>query len=193
MTAGLLLLWLYGPDFPAPPPGPPDPRAPALVRALGADSFREREAAQDALARVGGGARLALEGARGSPDPEVRRRAREVLAHAPGTLDEEAGWWPQLDLLWYDDRGEPGDWPLTGWRAWARDRLRDGYILPACAGTPDADVEANTLYAHYADACRRLAHDLHGRGVPRRLLLPAVRRLQLREAAWAARYLGGNR
>jgi hypothetical protein len=52
-------------------------------------------------------------------------------------------------------------------------------------------AEADTQYARYAAACRRLAHDLHGRGVPRRLLLPAVRRLQRREGAWAARYVGG--
>jgi hypothetical protein len=188
MTAGLLLLWLYGPDFPAPPPGPPDPRAPALVRALGADSFREREAAQDALARMGAGARLALEGARGSPDPEVRRRAREVLARRPGTLDEEAGWWPQLDLLWYDDRGEvvaDPPWSLGQVRHWVEQCYLDG---PDVTGPV-----AETVYARYGDACRRLAHDLHGRGVPRRLLLPAVRRLQRREAAWAARYLGGDR
>jgi hypothetical protein len=185
MTAGLLLLWMYGPDFPAPARAP-DPRAPALVRALGADSFREREAAQDALARMGAGARIALERVRGSPDPEVRRRAREVLAHAPGTLDGEAGWWPQLDLLWYDDRGEPLEWPLPGWLAWAKVRLEKDYLDTAHAYAREPENV-------YAAACRRLAHDLHGRGVPRRLLLPAVRRLQRREAAWAARYLGGNR
>jgi hypothetical protein len=188
MTPALYLLWLYGPDFPAPPPGPPDPRAPALVRALGADSFRAREAAQDALARMGAGARAALEGARGSPDPEVRRRAREVLARRPGTLDEEVGWWPQLDLLWYDDRGEVCDYPLPWHLAWAKARLQEDYLTPAYAqaGGPD------DIYARYGDACRRLAHGLHGRGVPRRLLLPAVRRLQRREVAWAARYLGGR-
>jgi GNAT superfamily N-acetyltransferase len=187
VALGIFLCWLYGPDFPAPARAP-DPRAPALVRALGADSFREREAAQDALARMGAGARLALEGARGSPDPEVRRRAREVLARRPGTLDEEVGWWPQLDLLWYDDRGEMLGWPLPWHLAWVKSWLQGDYLdRPG-----DGEAEADTTYAHYADACRRLAHDLHGRGVPRRLLLAAVRRLQRREAAWAARYLGGR-
>jgi hypothetical protein len=186
MTAALLLLWLYGPDFPVPARAP-DPRAAALVARLGSDSFREREAAQDALARMGGGARPALEGARGSPDPEVRRRAAELLAARPRTLDEEVGWWPQLDLLWYDDRGEVLDWRMPWHLKWARSRLQEDYLGPPWQG----GVEADTQYARYAAACRRLAHDLHGRGVPRRLLLPAVRRLQRREGAWAARYVGG--
>jgi hypothetical protein len=186
MTVGLLLLWLYGPDFPA-PERPPDPRAPGLVARLGSDSFREREAAQDALARMGGGARLALEGAKGSADPEVRRRATELLAHGPRTLDQEAGWWPQLDLLWYDDRGEVRDYPLPWHLAWARDRIREGYLMP----TYEAAAAAGVVYAHYSDACRRLAHDLHGRGVPRRVIVALARRLQRREGAWAARYLGG--
>jgi non-ribosomal peptide synthetase component F len=188
MTLGLFLLWLYGPDFPAPARAP-DARAPALVRALGSDSFREREAAQYALARLGGGARPALEGARGSPDPEVRRRAGELLAALPRTLDEEVGWWPQLDLLWHDDRGERLDGRVPWYVSAVRDWAEREYLWPARAGVPEGGPDPQ--YERYGEACRRLAHDLHGRGVPRRLILAVARRLQRREGAWAARYLGG--
>jgi non-ribosomal peptide synthetase component F len=188
MIIGAFLLWMYGPDFPAPARAP-EPRAAALVARLGSDSFREREAAQHALARMGGGARLALEGARGSPDPEVRRRAGEVLAARPRTLDEEAGWWPQLDLLWYDDRGELLDWRMPWYLSAVRGWAEREYLLPAHAGPSSGDPELQ--WGRYGNACRRLAHDLHGRGVPRRVIVAIARRLQRREGAWAARYVGG--
>jgi hypothetical protein len=188
MTVGLLLLWLYGPDVPAPARAP-DARAPALVARLGSDSFREREEAQDALARMGGGARLALEGARGSSDPEVRRRAGEVLAAQPRTLDEEVGWWPQVDLLWYDDRGEFLDWRVPWYVLAVRGWAEREYFWPARDGSPDGG--AGLQYERYGEACRRLAHDLHGRGVPRRVIVALARRLQRREGAWAARCVGG--
>jgi hypothetical protein len=189
MTVELLLLWLYAPDFPA-PARPPDPRAPGLVARLGSDSFREREAAQDALARMGGGARLALEGAKGSPDPEVRWRATELLAHGPRTLDEEVGWWPQVDLLWYDDRGEFLDWPMPWYVSAVRGWAEREYLWPALAWSTDGGV--GLQYDGYRKACRRLAHDLHGRGMPRRVIVALARRLQRREGAWAARCVGGG-
>jgi hypothetical protein len=70
-------------------------------------------------------------------------------------------------------------------RGWAERE----YLWPARAGSPDGGPDLQC--GRYGEACRRLAHDLHGRGVPRRLILAVARRLQRREGAWAARYLGG--
>jgi hypothetical protein len=72
----------------------PDPKALAvppeelskareLVRRLGSESYREREEAQAALAKMGRLARLPLAAAvLGDPDPEVRLRASRVLPRA---------------------------------------------------------------------------------------------------------------
>src|SRR5262245_34858558 len=51
----------------------------ALVRQLGSESFNEREAAGKALEAVGERALPALRLAVGSPDPEVRRRADDLI------------------------------------------------------------------------------------------------------------------
>jgi hypothetical protein len=66
-----------------------------LVRQLGSDSFRDREAAAQGLERIGEPAVPALRGAaRESPDLEVRRRARELVEildnRRPG-LDPDLG------------------------------------------------------------------------------------------------------
>ncbi len=54
-------------------------RVARLVERLGDASFSEREAAADELARLGPTARRELEAALGSPDVEVRIRARKLL------------------------------------------------------------------------------------------------------------------
>src|SRR5262245_47976149 len=59
---------------------PPKPSAPAeLVTKLGSDEFREREAASRRLAELGPAALDALRPACRSEDPEVARRARELV------------------------------------------------------------------------------------------------------------------
>ena len=50
-----------------------------LVRQLGSDEFDLREKASQALVAQGAAARKALQGATGSGDPEVARRARDCL------------------------------------------------------------------------------------------------------------------
>jgi hypothetical protein len=74
-TVLLLLLSASGAIAVA-PPGPP---AADLVRRLGADDFFEREAAAAILDEIGGQALPALRAARTSPDPEVRRRASDLV------------------------------------------------------------------------------------------------------------------
>jgi hypothetical protein len=54
-------------------------RARRLVAQLGSDDYREREQASRALSELGGPAIRSLQQALGSPDLEVRRRARELL------------------------------------------------------------------------------------------------------------------
>jgi hypothetical protein len=58
-------------------------RATRLVEQLGADSYEERNAAQDVLFRMGLKSKSALEAAANSQDPEIRTRAARVLAQLP--------------------------------------------------------------------------------------------------------------
>lgn len=51
-----------------------------LVRGLGSDSFRTREASENTLAEIGDPAVPLLKQALSNPDPEVRRRAKSTLA-----------------------------------------------------------------------------------------------------------------
>ncbi len=50
-----------------------------LVKQLGSDSFREREAAMESIRRFGKTALPALRKAQSSSDPEIRRRAKLLL------------------------------------------------------------------------------------------------------------------
>ncbi|MFP4057107.1 MAG: hypothetical protein ACLF0G_09590 [Candidatus Brocadiia bacterium] len=61
-------------------PVPLDRVVEGLVRDLGAESYQAREQATEALRRIGRPAQKALEKAAESDDPEVRYRARKVLA-----------------------------------------------------------------------------------------------------------------
>jgi hypothetical protein len=58
---------------------PPAPDIPLLVRELGADDYRLRNAAESRLAEIGGPAREALSVAVADGDAETRLRARELL------------------------------------------------------------------------------------------------------------------
>jgi hypothetical protein len=62
-------------------PGTPDDstRIDQLIKQLGSEQFAEREAASRELAAYGESALSALRRASRSEDPEVRRRARELL------------------------------------------------------------------------------------------------------------------
>src|SRR4051812_38123473 len=63
-------------DTPAPPPRPDVAK---LLEGLAARDFHDRDAAQKALAELGVEALPALQKARGSADPEVRRRLDELI------------------------------------------------------------------------------------------------------------------
>jgi tetratricopeptide (TPR) repeat protein len=72
---------------------PPAADIPALVKALGADDFDEREAAEKALVKLGAKAVMALREATRSDDPEVVFRAKRALVAlewaVPGDAPEE--------------------------------------------------------------------------------------------------------
>jgi hypothetical protein len=63
--------------------GPETAEAERLVRQLGSDDFKAREAAAKALLKLGPPARPALEKAQEGDDPEVRRRAGDLLRRLP--------------------------------------------------------------------------------------------------------------
>jgi len=94
MSSVVLALWLLA----APSPE-------ALVRDLGAGEHATREQATAALRQLGAAARAALEQVENSPDPEVRERARALLADIrlginpdwPADLAERARQYRQLD------------------------------------------------------------------------------------------------
>lgn len=69
MTYVILAFWLLAALSPE-----------ALVRDIGADDYATRERATAALCRLGAAALPALEQVENSPDPEVRVRARSILA-----------------------------------------------------------------------------------------------------------------
>ncbi len=80
----------------------------ALLSLLGSDSWQMREAAADALVRLGPAAVLHLELAAASPDPEIRSRAeRLLLPWYRAWLEQTLA---QLPLLPYID-ALPRDWP----------------------------------------------------------------------------------
>src|SRR4051794_39018486 len=67
----------------------PPPQVDRLIRQLGSDRYAQRESATQALDRLGGPALPALRKAAGSPDPEVRRRARRLVAAIARRLSGE--------------------------------------------------------------------------------------------------------
>jgi hypothetical protein len=76
-----LLLGLWSFVGPVPAAGPPadGARIARLVGQLGSSSFAQRQEAARALDAVGGPALEALRAAQRNPDPEVRRRARDLV------------------------------------------------------------------------------------------------------------------
>lgn len=81
---------------------PADTLAP--VRQLAHRSFRRREAASRTLARMGERARPALRRGLHSPDHEVRRRCRDLLADLDARMLRDLRGrdsWPMVDALWY--------------------------------------------------------------------------------------------
>ena len=92
----------------APPPG--DPRIGLLVRQLGADTYNERDAANQALDKIGAPALSQLRQTQwSSPDLEIRRRAEEH-GLSPSMLA------PRRELAGLL-RGERDLALLRGWRA----------------------------------------------------------------------------
>src|SRR5690348_7394950 len=77
LLVGGLGLGLAGGATPADSGG--DERVPRLIRQLGSDQFREREAATDALDGLGAAALEPLRKATKSEDAEVRRRAADLV------------------------------------------------------------------------------------------------------------------
>jgi len=78
----------------------------ALVRQLGADGFAQREQAQRRLIELGEAVRPALARASETPDPEVRWRARSILA----TLEKIAY---EAEINAYIIKGEVGKLPCV--------------------------------------------------------------------------------
>jgi hypothetical protein len=81
-------------EEPAAPAVSPETKAriDALIRQLGADDFRSREAASRELATLGDAARKALENAaRASQSPEVRWRAEQLLRRLEGSDEKPLG------------------------------------------------------------------------------------------------------
>jgi uncharacterized protein (TIGR03067 family) len=79
---------------------PPSPDIERLIKQLGSNKFREREAASRALARAGGPALAALRtAATDNPDAEVRRRAVRLV----GTIDARCrqGTWEIVRLEYH--------------------------------------------------------------------------------------------
>jgi hypothetical protein len=81
-------------------------RVARLIRQLGADSFSTRDQADEALAALGPGARKELEAAIADPDPEVRLRAKDLLARlkltelwSPGRVSLAGGEQPASKIL----------------------------------------------------------------------------------------------
>src|SRR5690242_13161893 len=68
---------------------PASPSVDVLIARLGSESFAEREAAAFALEKAGPAAVPALEAAARDPNPEVSRRAGEVLARLRRTTDSK--------------------------------------------------------------------------------------------------------
>ncbi|MDB5305893.1 MAG: sigE 41 [Gemmataceae bacterium] len=125
LTAGLIgggLLVPAGSGGPAaaadPRPVTPGDPAAALVRQLGDPDFATREAAAKALRTLGASARPALEAGTRDPNPEVAKRAREVLTgiradaradlakrfDADGTADFDHPVWQRFKTVAGDDK-----------------------------------------------------------------------------------------
>jgi hypothetical protein len=140
----LSLALLAGAGFSPLPAASGPPFAPAdavvLVRQLGADSYREREASSRQLLRIGRRAILAVRAGLADPDAEIRRRCAALLPR----IDR-----PELEprlaaLLDGRDRFAP---PLPAW-----DRFR------ALAGS---DVTARWLYVELYQADRAWLELIH--------------------------------
>lgn len=111
-------------DAPKPeePPAPPPEELAALVRQLGDPSYETRARATQQLEALGLKARAAVTAGLKDPDPEVRRRARWVLADVL-----EADHRRRLESLASDEEGRPDhDLPL-----WSRYRRVIGFDKPA--------------------------------------------------------------
>jgi hypothetical protein len=74
-----------------PAPTPSAAEIATLIRQLGHDSFRQREAASRRLLAIGAVALRPLRRAKWDPDPEIRRRVRAILEQIPEAnfVDEE--------------------------------------------------------------------------------------------------------
>jgi WD40 repeat protein len=80
LPPGFALLLLVLPFVPVAAVAPDDAEIARLVEQLGSDKFKEREAASTRLAEIGEPALDALDKAATSDDPEVRRRAADIVA-----------------------------------------------------------------------------------------------------------------
>jgi len=129
---------------------PPDPAKVAeLVRNLGSGSYRLRETATRALARIGVPAKAELLKALESPDAEVRYRARLVLSEVL-ELDFKV----RLEAFIEDVHGKH-EHDLPGWQQF-RDQVGDGPVarrlFADIVRSEPALLEAGELGGEYAGA-----------------------------------------
>lgn len=158
-------------------------KAADLVRRLGSDEFREREAAERDLAGMGRRARPALAAAAGTdPSPEVRVRVGRLLPKAEAA-DRKA----RLEAFAADADGK-FDHDLPGWAAFAKHVGKDpaarelfaelarepaNLSLLAAAGGPKeaagravADRRLALYVQQYPQLANRLAGSAQGRSQP---------------------------
>jgi hypothetical protein len=116
-------------------------RVAPLVRQLGDRSFAKREAASRELAAIGEPARAALTNAAGDPDPEVGRRARQVLdaldvrALAAAAKLELARWegeWTGNGGQKFVIKGDRWAWGTAG--SWTLDERNGNLVLIVAVG-----------------------------------------------------------
>jgi hypothetical protein len=130
----------------------PADRMPRLIRQLGDDRYARREAASRELDAIGEPARAALTRAAADPDPEVGRRARQLLdrlavramaAAAQKELDRWQGEWTGNGGQKFVVRGDRWAWGQGG--SWTLDESHQNRVLIVAVG--EKIVQADLVVA----------------------------------------------
>ncbi|HKB04355.1 MAG TPA: hypothetical protein VKD90_19175 [Gemmataceae bacterium] len=140
-----------------------------LIRQLGHRCFAKREAASRELATIGEPARAALTNATADPDPEVGRRARQVLdgldarALAAAARKELARWegeWTGNGGQKFVVKGDRWAWGQAG--SWTLDEQKGDLVLIVAVG--EKLIHADMLVGDPANGGRvcRAIFRLHG-------------------------------